>query len=183
MGSIIPFSVAQVGLLYFALPLLLTDEGVNQATIGRIMMIYGLTVIYLGPFLGRFVDAAHSKKTFIVLGGLIGSGGMIYLYVDQSLFAITLAVFALGAASSLAGAAQSAFALNLDAVAKTGIGKAMGVQRAADKLGQMLGPLLVGALFASVGAASGLAITGALYLAATLLFLAVAHSPGNEGAV
>ena len=92
-------------------------------------------------------------------------------------------VFALGAASSLAGAAQSAFALNLDAVAKTGIGKAMGVQRAADKLGQMPGPLLVGPLFASVGAASGLAITGALYLAATLLFLAVAHSPGNEGAV
>lgn len=183
LGSVVPFSVAQVGLLYFTLPLFLTDEGFSQATVGRILMIYGLTVIYLGPFLGRFVDAAHSKKTFIVLGGLIGSGGMIYLYVDQSLFAITLAVFALGAASSLAGAAQSAFALNLDAVAKTGIGKAMGVQRAADKLGQMLGPLLVGALFASVGAASGLAITGALYLAATLLFLAVAHSPGNEGAV
>ena len=182
LGSVVPFSVAQVGLLYFTLPLFLTDKGVNQATIGRILMLYGLTVIYLGPLLGRFVDAARSKKSFIVLGGLVGSCGMIYLYFDQSLLAIMLSVFALGVASSLAGAAQSAFALNLKAVVNTGIGKAMGLQRAADKLGQMIGPLLIGALFASLGATSGLAITGAFYLAATLLFFAIAHPPAREGA-
>lgn len=181
LGSVVPFSVAQVGLLYFTLPLFLADEGVSQSTIGRIMMIYGLSVIYLGPLLGRFVDGARSKKTFIVLGGLIGSLGMIYLFFDKSLFAITLSVFALGLASAFAGAAQSAFALNLDAVKELGMGKAMGVQRAADKLGQMIGPLLIGALFASVGAASGLAITGVLYLAATLLFLALARTPGEGG--
>ena len=140
------------------------------------MMIYGLSVIYLGPFLSRYVDASNSKKNFIVLGGLVGSLGMIYLFFDNSLFAITLSVFALGMASSLSGAAQSAFALNLPAVQEMGMGKAMGLQRAADKLGQMIGPLLIGALligalFASVGAASGLAITGLLYFAATLLFL------------
>ena len=179
LGSIIPFSVAQVGLLYFALPLLLSDEGVNQATIGRIMMIYGLTVIYLGPFLSRFVDASPSKKKFIIFGGLIGSGGMIYLYFDQSLLAIAISVLALGVASSLASSAQSAFAFNLKTVATVGIGKAIGVQRAADKLGQMIGPLLIGALFASLGATSGLAITGVIYLAATLLFLALTHSSGN----
>lgn len=177
LGSVVPFSVAQVGLLYFTLPLFLVDQGVSQSSIGRIMMIYGLSVIYLGPFLGRYVDASHSKKKFIVLGGLVGSLGMIYLFFDKSLFAITLSVFALGLASSLAGAAQSAFALNLHAVQAMGMGKAMGVQRAADKLGQMMGPLLIGALFASVGAASGLAITGLLYLGATLLFLWLAQTP------
>lgn len=170
LGSVVPFSVAQVGLLYFTLPLFLVDQGVSQSSIGRIMMIYGLSVIYLGPFLGRYVDASPSKKKFIVLGGLVGSLGMIYLFFDKSLFAITLSVFALGLASSLAGAAQSAFALNLHAVQEMGMGKAMGVQRAADKLGQMIGPLLIGVLFASVGAASGLAITGLLYLGATVLF-------------
>lgn len=182
LGSVVPFSVAQVGLLYFTLPLFLVDQGVSQSSIGRIMMIYGLSVIYLGPFLGRYVDASHSKKKFIVLGGLVGSLGMIYLFFDNSLFAITLSVFALGLASSLAGAAQSAFALNLHAVQEMGMGKAMGVQRAADKLGQMIGPLLIGALFASVGAASGLAITGLLYLGATVLFLLLAQTPRPLGA-
>lgn len=182
LGSVVPFSVAQVGLLYFTLPLFLVDQGVSQSSIGRIMMIYGLSVIYLGPFLGRYVDASHSKKKFIVLGGLVGSLGMIYLFFDNSLFAITLSVFALGLASSLAGAAQSAFALNLHAVQEMGMGKAMGVQRAADKLGQMIGPLLIGALFASVGAASGLAITGLLYLGATVLFLLLAQPPRPLGA-
>jgi predicted MFS family arabinose efflux permease len=183
LGSVVPFSVAQVGLLYFTLPLFLVDQGVSQSSIGRIMMIYGLSVIYLGPFLGRYIDASHSKKNFIVLGGLVGSLGMIYLFFDKSLFAITLSVFALGLASSLAGAAQSAFALNLHAVQAMGMGKAMGVQRAADKLGQMIGPLLIGALFASVGAASGLAITGLLYLAATMLFLLFAQTPRLPPAV
>ena len=175
-GSVAPFSLVQVGLLYFALPLFLTDQGINQGTIGRVMMIYWLTVIYLGPFLSRYIDAAQNKKTFIVLGGLIGSSGMIYLYFDKSLYAIMLAVFALGLASSLAGAAQSAFALNLKSVIAAGAGKSMSVQRAADKLGQMIGPLLIGALFTSMGAASGLAITGVIYLVATLLFWAIAHS-------
>ena len=182
VGSIIPFSVAQVGLLYFAVPLVLSDQGVNQATIGRILMLYGLTVIYLGPFLGRLIDASSSKKPFIVLGGLVGSGGLIYLYFDSSLFAIMLAVFALGVASSLAGAAQSAFALSLPVVANAGAGKAMSLQRAADKLGQTLGPLSIGALLAAMGVAAGLAVTGLFYLVATLLFLVMVRGLGGAKA-
>lgn len=178
-GSVIPFSIAQVGLLYFTLPLFLADKGVSQATIGRIMMIYGLAVIYLGPLLGRYVDASTNKKPFIVMGGLVGSSGMIYLFFDNSLFAITLSVFALGMASALGGSAQSSFALSLKSVQEMGSGKAMGIQRAADKLGQMIGPLLIGALFASVGAASGLAITGLIYLFATLLFLLLTRVPAS----
>lgn len=174
LGSVVPFSIAQVGLLYYTLPLFLADQGVGQGSIGRIMMLYGLSVIYLGPMLGRLVDASPHKRRFIVLAGLVGSGGMIYLFFDHSLFAITQAVVLLGLAAAVGGAAQSAFALDLPEVKAVGTGKAMGVQRAADKLGQMLGPLVIGALFAAVGAGAGLAMTGLFYLAATLAFLMLA---------
>ncbi|WP_142848221.1 MFS transporter [Telmatospirillum sp. J64-1] len=176
LGSVVPFSVAQVGLLYYTLPLFLADQGVNQASIGRIMMIYGLSVIYLGPLLARYVDLSTGKRMFIVLGGLIGSTGMIYLFFDHSLLAITLSVFMLGLASALSGSAQSAFALELPVVKEMGSGKAMGVQRAADKLGQMLGPLVIGAMFATIGTSSGLAATGLYYMLATLAFLLLTRS-------
>ena len=48
---------------------------------------------------------------------------------------------------------------------------ATSVLRAADKLGQMAGPLVVGALFGAHGLGLGLALTGGIYLAATALFL------------
>jgi hypothetical protein len=61
-----------------------------------------------------------------------------------------------------------------------GAGGATSVMRAADKLGQMAGPLMVGALFGTAGMGASLAITGAVYLAATFVFLAFA--PGRSGA-
>lgn len=170
LGSVVPFSVAQVGLLYYVLPVHLSEQGVSQANIGRILMLFGLSVIYLGPLIGRLVDRFERKALFIVVGGLVGGGGMAFLYVDDGVPAVAMAVFLLGLASSLSGSAQSAFALDLPVVRDQGAGKAMGIQRAADKLGQVLGPLLVGMLFATLGAEYGLALTGLYYLAATVAF-------------
>lgn len=176
-GSVIPFSVAQVGLLYFALPLYLQAQGVAASSIGRVLMLYGLCMIYLGPVIGRVVDRTARKKPLIVLGGLLGSAGMVYLYVDNSLFAVSLAVFLLALGSCWSGAAQTVWMLSLPNVQRYGPGAATSVMRAADKFGQMVGPLFVGFLFTVVGTAQGLAITGVFYLVATLVFVAVA--PGR----
>ncbi|MBU4610649.1 MFS transporter [Achromobacter sp. GG226] len=176
-GSVVPFSVAQVGLLYFALPLYLQAQGVGASSIGRVLMLYGLCMIYLGPFIGRVVDRTARKKPLIVLGGLLGSAGMVYLYVDNSLFAVSLAVFLLALGSCWSGAAQTVWMLSLPNVQRYGPGSATSVMRAADKFGQMVGPLFVGFLFTVVGTAHGLAITGVFYLLATLVFVAVA--PGK----
>ncbi|MEI2416353.1 MFS transporter [Orrella sp. JC864] len=173
-GAVVPFSIAQVGLLYFALPLYLEAQGVPAANIGRVLMVYGLCMIYLGPAIGRLVDCGGNKKYFIALGGLLGGGGMAYLYVDSSLQMVALAVFLLALGSCWAGAAQTSWTLSLPRVQQYGPGAATSVMRAADKLGQMIGPLFVGALFTLVGVGAGLAVTGMVYLAATLLFVAVA---------
>jgi predicted MFS family arabinose efflux permease len=172
-GSVIPFSVVQVGLLYFALPISLEAQGVPAADVGRILMAYGLCAICLGPSVGRLVDRAPNKRLFIPLGGLAGGGGLAYLYLDSSLPAIIAAVFLLSLAGCLVQAAQSSYALALPRVQSYGPGFAFGVQRAADKLGQMLGPLVIGLMIAAVGTANALAIVGLSYLTATLVFFLV----------
>src|SRR5690606_14719606 len=46
-ACIVPFSVAQVGLLTYALPLYMDAQGAGSASVGRILMLYGFCVIYL----------------------------------------------------------------------------------------------------------------------------------------
>jgi predicted MFS family arabinose efflux permease len=172
--SVVPFSIAQVGLLYYSVPIYLAKQGVNQSDIGRVLMLYGLSVIFVAPRIARWIDRSSHKKMFIVVGGLVGGGGLACLCVSHGMGAMVTAVLLLGLGSCLSCGAQSAFALSLRPVHAYGIGKAMGVQRAADKLGQMLGPLIVGSLFTAVGMDVGLAVTGGIYLAATALFMGLA---------
>lgn len=177
LGSVIPFSIAQVGLLSFALPLYLEAQGVAASNVGRVLMLYGLCVIYIGPLMGRVVDRSSVKKIWIVVGGVVGSAGMLGLYFDSGLVAAAVAVLMLALSSCFSGASQSPYMLALPDVQQYGAAGATSVMRAADKLGQMAGPLIVGAMFGTAGMGASLAVTGAIYLGATVLFLLFA--PGR----
>ncbi|MFA5662655.1 MFS transporter [Castellaniella sp.] len=170
LGSVIPFSVAQTGLLSYALPLYVEAMGGTTVSVGRIIMLYGLCVIYLGPPMARITDGSAHRKTWIVAGGVLGSAGLLSLYWIGGMAMVTLAVLLLAMASCLAGSAQVAYMLQLQRVQRHGLGRATSVMRAADKLGQMLGPLLMGLLLMQVSMAVGLAATGLIYLLATLAF-------------
>ncbi len=170
LACIVPFSVAQAGLLSYALPLYVEAAGGTTASVGRMIMLYGLCVIYLGPPMARITDGSAHRKAWIVAGGVFGSAGLLGLYWGDGLAMATGAVLCLAVASCLAGSAQLAYMLQLRNVRDYGAGRATSVMRAADKFGQMLGPLLVGALLAWVSLPVGLAGVGLIYLLATLAF-------------
>jgi len=169
--SVVPFSICQVGLLYYAAPLYLREQGISQSSIGRVLMVYGLSVIFIAPLLSRLVDRSRKKSLFIVFGGIVGSFGLLSLYFVSGLAAVLVAVFSLGLSSSLAGPAQPALTLKIKLTQSVGTSRSMSIQRAADKLGQMAGPIFVGFLVASVGLEKSVAFTGLTFLIATVLFL------------
>jgi predicted MFS family arabinose efflux permease len=173
--SIVPFSICQVGLLFYATPIHLKDMGLSQSTIGRVLMVYGLSVVLLGPMLGRLVDRFASKKVFIALGAIVGGAGLLAPLSAEGLPPILLAVFLLGLSSSIGGAAQSVYALRLPVTQSVGAGRAMAIQRAADKLGQMAGPLAFGGLIASVGMNAGVALAGVGFALCGLVFFVLAR--------
>src|SRR5690606_5330150 len=71
LGSVMPFSIAQVGLLSYALPLYFDALGASTADVGRVIMLYGFCVIYIGPLLGRLIDGSHHWQRWIAAGGAI----------------------------------------------------------------------------------------------------------------
>lgn len=126
------------------------------------------------------VDRSGRKKAFVALGGILGGAGMAYLYVDNSLAAVSLAVFLLAFGSCWTGAAQTSWVLALPRVQAYGASGATSVMRADDKFGQMAGPLFVGTLFTMMGIASGLAVTGLAYMLAAIAFALVAPAGLEE---
>ncbi|WP_031387402.1 MFS transporter [Desulfonatronum thiodismutans] len=178
---VIPFSICQVGLLFFATPLYLNQLGVNQSDIGRVLMIYGLSVVYLAPQISKIVDRRERKTPFIVAGGLVGGLGLALLTTHQGFVAVMAAIFLLGVASSIGSSAQTAFALKSRATQELGPGKAMAIQRSMDKLGQMLGPILLGLLMSGVSIAQGLVVLGLGYMLLSGLFLVLARERGADG--
>jgi len=181
LGSVVPFSIAQVGLMSYALPLHFDALGASTADVGRVIMLYGFCVIYIGPLLGRAIDHSRHWKRWITAGGLVGAGGLLLILWAPGMWGMAAAVALLAVASCLAGAAQTPYMLAREQALAYGAAGATGVMRGADKFGQMLGPLIVGALFAGVGMSMALVWTGLLYLAGTLLFWALAPRDERSG--
>jgi predicted MFS family arabinose efflux permease len=180
LASVIPFSIAQVSLLYYAVPIILNAAGVRTSEIGAVIALYSAIFVFLAPVIARRIDTKEQKKNFVVIGGLLGSLALCSLFVIPGLAGVVFSTALLALAASIGGAAQTSYALQLKAVRAAGIGLATGIQRSADKFGQMLGPLVIGAMYTSAGLTTALALTGAFYLLTTLTFLLIARPSSDS---
>lgn len=181
-GSI-PTAIALVGFLDYFSPIYLNRIGASQSNIGRILMIYGGCLIYMAPFISRYVDASQGKKSYIVLSGVLGGAAFVFFWFFQGMLATCVAVLLLGVSSSFGFAAKSAYGLKLDAAQQLGVGRAMGIYSTADRVGQVLGPITFGWILMAAGAARGVIYFGLIYLVVTLLFsLAAQNDRGMNAA-
>jgi len=167
-----PTAICTVGFLYYAIPLYLNALKVSQSTIGRTLMLYGVCLIYFGPLLGRYVDKLKDKGPFLMLSGLIGGGALALFYWWQGLLVAVIAVFLFGLATSIGYSAEAAYATSLPVVRKIGINRSMALLRTLQRSGQVIGPIMVGALSAVTGGNTdlGIVIIGWGYLFFILLF-------------
>jgi len=173
--SIIPYSICQMGLLLYATPVYLNSLDVSQSNIGRAMMVYGATVVYLSPFIGKLADKfSNKRRCLIAFGGLVGGASLFLIIFIEGIFSVMLALFLMGVSSSILGSSQVVYAY--EQVAGSGIssGVTVGFQRIADKLGQMLGPLMLGILFSLIRIEYGIGVIGVMFIVASLLFLLIA---------
>ena len=181
MLSSVPGSLIMVGVLYYASPIFLAQEGIGQAHIGRIVMLYGLCIVYLAPLIGKFADRIESKRYIIFLSGVCSAAGTSAFYMFDGVLAVIVTIGMLGIAGSLATASQSVYALGLRATRRYGQGRAMGTYRSVERFGQVLGPLVVGAMFVFTGSLeNALLLLGGTFLIMSILFLVVSTSERQQ---
>ncbi|MGB5617279.1 MAG: MFS transporter, partial [Desulfobacterales bacterium] len=174
--SSLPASIAVIGFMNYFSPIYLNRAGESQSTIGRVMMIYGICLIYVGPFISKYVDAAKDKRLFIFCGCLLGSAAFLVFNIIEGLLAAAVAILLLGLSSSLVLPAQSAYALKIKVTNELGCGKAIGIFRASSRIGQVAGPVIFGWLIMAANIERGMTYFGCAYFLTALLFFLLTRS-------
>lgn len=169
--SSLPASIGVVGLLNYFSPIYLTQMGASQSTIGRVLMLYGISLIYLGPVISRHVDASNDKRLYVFSGCVLGGMTFLSFHMFQGIWAAVLAVLLLGLSSSFVLASQSAYVLQLPVTRELGEGKAIGIFRSSSRIGQALGPMVFSAVMSRGNINDGIAFFGLMYLLTAFLFL------------
>ncbi len=178
--SSLPASIAAVGFLNYFSPIYLNRIGASQATIGRVLMVYGFSLVYLGPIIGKFVDRGNNKRNYVFVGCVLGSVAFLMFYFLDGLFAATIAVLLLGLSNSYIIASQSTYLLKLKVTHALGAGKAIGIFRATSRIGQALGPIVFSGLIMSQNIRISIAKLGIFYLMTALLFLFFTQKDTNQ---
>ena len=174
--SSLPAAIAVIGFLNYFSPIYLKHLGTSQSTIGQILMLYGICLIYFGPFISRYVDASRNKKLYIFVGCVLGGLALLTFQVFEGLTAAILAVLLLGLSSSLVLASQTAFALDLNVTHELGEGKAIAIFRSTSRIGQMLGPIVFSAVIVATNPQTGITWLGVAYLITALLFIVITQT-------
>jgi predicted MFS family arabinose efflux permease len=175
----IPGALCFVGFLYYATPIYLKAQGLTQSNIARLIMIYAISMIYLAPLVNKYVDRSGNKKGFIAAGGIIGGLGLAVFFFYKGTAAAVVAIMMLGISSSVSLAAQTVYAVDSPAASRIGAGKAMGIYRFLQRMGQVLGPIVLGLMLTHTGIEKGFAITGVAYIVLTIVFIAVVKNPSQ----
>ncbi len=178
-----PAAIAIIGFMNYLCPIYLNRMGASQSTIGRLFMIYGLCLIYLAPYIGKFVDKSGTSKNYIVLSSVLGGLAFIIYQYFGNIAAVATSILLLGLSASCGGAPRRSYILKLSISQELGIGKAMGIFNSMTRVGQVLGPIIFGWLVLELGINNGLTLFGVIYLIASILFFIIAKTDKPESKV
>jgi predicted MFS family arabinose efflux permease len=171
--SSLPASIAVVGFLNYLTPIYLNRMGSSQVTIGWVLMIYGVALIYVGPFISRFVDRSDRKRLYVFLGCILGGLSFLVFRVLDGLWATATGALILGLSSCFVLASQSAYMLQLAISGHLGQGKALAIFRSSSRIGQAIGPIVFSMLVGTSNMDDGITSFGMAYILCAFLFFLI----------
>ena len=169
----IPAKIALIGFLYYFVPLYLKRLGALQSNIGRVLMCYGVALVFLNPVFSKLLKKTAYQKHFIALGGLLTGLAMISFQFYSGFGAILFLVVMLGLAHTLSIPSQAACIAETKIVKALGTGAGMGLFRFWERVGNVAGPLFLGGLMAWAGYDQAVVILGLMTVVCTLGFLLI----------
>lgn len=190
MGLVgIPAKAVLTGVVVFALPLLMTEQGYRHEDIGQMLMIYAGGVIVASGATARFVDRRGRTGPVLGIGGLVSGLGLVvialadtaplghgsYAGILQTLM-LAVGILVVGGAHGLVNAPIVTHVAELDLARRIGAGAATAAYRFLERIGHVAGPVLVGQLVVLTGQIGPALQAVALVVAVLgLLFLLIEH--------
>ncbi|MDR3518987.1 MAG: MFS transporter [Azospirillaceae bacterium] len=158
-----PTKMGLTALLFFLLPLSLNDQGVSQATIGRVLLLYWLLMLLLSPVAARLSDRWGQRLGFLALGATLAATAAVLLS-RHDMMAMAAGVALLGLAHALVGSPQLALLSEVcrPEARKYGETTVIGLFRLIERLGSVIAPFVAGLFLAHYGYSGALQGIGGL---------------------
>ena len=177
----IPAKIILTGFLYFIVPLYLFSLGSSTAETGRIMMIYPVIVIALGPAASWTADRLGSMMWMLVVGCFASGIGLVLFNDWASVWGVVLMVIVMGSAHAFTKAPQIAFVMEVCEADMENVGRTtvLGLLRTMERIGSVLGPIIAATLVGVFGYEKAIMYMGMIISGSAVLFLAVFAMSGR----
>jgi len=169
---IIPTYSAGMFLTYY-LPLYAEMQGISIADIGRLFMLNGLMIIYLGPVVSILAKKSIKNETAALIVGSAGWAlSLIIFALTANIFGLVLTLIIMGLTEGFCVVVQNDYFLNLKIVSKLGEDVAVSYFEIAAKIAEIIAPIIFSWVLI-LGASVGMWAFGMAILTAALVFLLI----------
>lgn len=151
LGLVVPMSAGTAVVVWYMTPLMLTAAGSGPAEVARVVMLYYLAVVVLGPAVAALSHGAAGLRALAVGGAMLSGLAILALASWAGYWSVVGAVAALGVGHTLMRAPLVVLAQRIDPG-----GSAVGPMRLAERLGAIAGLAACAFALPAVGAAASL---------------------------
>lgn len=168
----IPSKLILTGFLYYAMPLYLSRLELSAGDVGRVIMTYGLAMILFSPLVGYLADVWGRRAGFVAVGGLLAALAILLVEQQASALLAVLGIVLLGTAQAIGVSPQLTLVMDVSHtdIARIGAGTVMGIFRLLERIGNILGPIVVALLIDALGFEGAFVALGLYALLSVALF-------------
>ncbi len=173
LGVSVPINIGMSVFIWYLTPVVLEGQGVGVADIGRIVMLYYLAQLLLGPTVARFADGKVGQVPFLIFGIFISGVAISSLYFWSGIMPMIIVVTLFGLGYAMCDATQYAQAIQIgEQTCGAGGGeKALGALRLIERLAAITGLIASVILIPRLGYLTIIGGIGGLMLCGTLFML------------
>ena len=172
----IPTKMMLSGLLFYLVPLYLNELGKDPATIGRVIMLYGIVPVFLLTYLARVMDRYKNQIVMTTISGVLSGIGCFFV-LSASLFggpanALAVTILILGLSHALSTISQPSVVQKITQEHNATIGQTsiINAYLLLETSGLILGPIIAGILVVAGGYLTAIILLGFISLVCILLY-------------
>jgi predicted MFS family arabinose efflux permease len=169
LGVGVPMNATMVIFIWYLTPLMLSDIGSGPAEIARVLILYNLAILLLGPVVARLADSRIGPVILLVAGALGSAAALLSLTVWSGFWAIAIAVTGVGASQILIETPLFTLALRITG----GPGPGIDALRLIERIGAILGLAASAVLLGMIGAEASIRLLGFFVLVGVAVYVIV----------
>lgn len=161
--------------LSYYLPIYFTGMGKMTSDIGRAQLIYGLVIVYIGPYVVKLLNKNPNLFAWNIGYNAIFSLALIIFGNVGGFAPAMLVVLAVGVADSFGFIAQNNYFLDFKMMKRLGESRALSYLSITKKFAEMAGPVAFGLSF-TMGDFRGVAVLGIIFAFTAMLYVLINKS-------